>query len=404
MKKSELEYISKALAKSTSAAVRLYEGETQIFFYSIHPIQPDPFLLYEEEILRCESEAGILTTALFQFYGYVSLGERYRIIIGPTAMLAKDRNKLESLMFLLEVAEEKREEYVRKLECAPSISAERMSWFLSFISSVINQKPLPVESVLADSPPRELQGDISNGMVQNTFLFSEEKEEENLIADSYENEKIILFYIKNGQAEHLGEMLKAMPKMKAGVLAQDTLRQVKNMGICCAAVASRAAIDGGLNAQNAFRLSDLYIQKFELLRDPAGVSQLINQMLLDYAKRTRLAKYSCSNTSGLFLNCAYYVSENLFQIIRVEEMAVTLGMSRAHLCNQFHRQTGVTLTQYILREKTIEAQRLLRFTDKSISEIALHLAFSSQSHFQTVFKKYAGVTPNKYRAMFPPKL
>lgn len=78
-------------------------------------------------------------------------------------------------------------------------------------------------------------------------------------------------------------------------------------------------------------------------------------------------------------------------------MAVELGISRSRLCNQFHKQTGITLTQYILHEKILESQHLLQFTNKSISKIALHLAFSSQSHFQTVFKKYTGITPNKFR-------
>lgn len=73
------------------------------------------------------------------------------------------------------------------------------------------------------------------------------------------------------------------------------------------------------------------------------------------------------------------------------------NIRKIYLCNQFHKQTGITLTQYILNEKIIESQRLLRFTNKSISEIALHLAFSSQSHFQTVFKKYTGITPNRFR-------
>lgn len=58
----------------------------------------------------------------------------------------------------------------------------------------------------------------------------------------------------------------------------------------------------------------------------------------------------------------------------------------------------MTLTQYILQEKVFEAQRLLRFTDQSLSELAALLAFSSQSHFQNVFKKQTGETPAQYRS------
>ena len=49
---------------------------------------------------------------------------------------------------------------------------------------------------------------------------------------------------------------------------------MKNMGICTATGVSRAAIRGGLDPQLAFSMSDLYIQKLELMRDVATVERL----------------------------------------------------------------------------------------------------------------------------------
>jgi len=57
----------------------------------------------------------------------------------------------------------------------------------------------------------------------------------------------------------------------------------------------------------------------------------------------------------------------------------------------------VRLSQYILNEKILEAQRLLQFTNKSLVEITMHLNFSSQSHFQRVFKKVKDETPMQFR-------
>ncbi|MBU3145833.1 AraC family transcriptional regulator [Clostridium sp. CF012] len=397
MNLNELEYLSKALAKSTSASVRLYQRENLVYYYSVYPMNPDPFLLYEKDMLQSEHTAGIITTDLFQFYGYVSLDEDYRIVIGPSSILTKDKDKMDKLLFLLDVKEKYQEEYIGKLECAPSISAERIGWLLSFIASAINKNPLFVEDVFVETKSENYQHDIMNSSIQDTFLFSDEKEATTLLVDNYQNEKMLLFYIKNGQPENLKELFSAFPKLKAGTMANDTLRQLKDMGICCATVASRASIEGGLNVQTAFHLSDLYIQKFEMLRDSASIYPLIMQMLLDFAERTKKAKFNCNSSSKLFLRCANYISKNLFDNIKVEEMAAEFGISRCRLCTQFHRQTGITLTQYILKEKILESQRLLQFTNKSISEIALHLAFSSQSHFQTVFKKYTGITPNRFR-------
>ena len=78
-------------------------------------------------------------------------------------------------------------------------------------------------------------------------------------------------------------------------------------------------------------------------------------------------------------------------------MAEELFLSRPYLSMKFKRETGMTLTDYILTQKTEEAKRLLRYSDKTSSAIAAYLGFSSQGHFGRVFRKYAGMTPNEYR-------
>ena len=78
-------------------------------------------------------------------------------------------------------------------------------------------------------------------------------------------------------------------------------------------------------------------------------------------------------------------------------MAETFFLSRPYLSAKFRQETGETLTDYILREKTEEAKRLLRYSDKSASAIGAYLGFSSHGHFIRVFKKYAGMTPNDFR-------
>ena len=40
---------------------------------------------------------------------------------------------------------------------------------------------------------------------------------------------------------------------------------------------------------------------------------------------------------------------------------------------------------------------LLRETDKSLSEVAADVGFTSQSHFIQKFKKHHGVTPKEYQ-------
>ena len=72
-------------------------------------------------------------------------------------------------------------------------------------------------------------------------------------------------------------------------------------------------------------------------------------------------------------------------------------MTRPYLSAKFSREAGISLTDFILKQKTEEAKRLLRCSDKSAAAISSYLGFSSQSHVSRVFRKYSGKTPAEYR-------
>ena len=48
-------------------------------------------------------------------------------------------------------------------------------------------------------------------------------------------------------------------------------------------------------------------------------------------------------------------------------------------------------------KKIEKATHLLRYSDKSLIDIANYLSFSSQSHFTKTFENFIGLTPKKYR-------
>jgi AraC-like DNA-binding protein len=93
----------------------------------------------------------------------------------------------------------------------------------------------------------------------------------------------------------------------------------------------------------------------------------------------------------------HYVRENYQKRLTVEEIANEVGFSKEYLSTKFHQITGITLPTYINQQKITEAKQLLHFTTMSLSEISEYLSFSSQSYFQTIFKKISGDTPMEYR-------
>lgn len=78
-------------------------------------------------------------------------------------------------------------------------------------------------------------------------------------------------------------------------------------------------------------------------------------------------------------------------------IAETVHMNPDYVSYLFHKESGKSLTVYILEERLAYAKKLLATTTMSLQEISLQCGFSSCSYFHQQFKKNLGMTPQKYR-------
>lgn len=92
-----------------------------------------------------------------------------------------------------------------------------------------------------------------------------------------------------------------------------------------------------------------------------------------------------------------YMDAHLHDKLSLKEIAEYADLAPAYLSDLFHKETGLTVTGYILRRRIQAAKNMLIDTDQKIAEIAEVLAFSNASHFQRLFKKETGYTPHQYR-------
>jgi AraC-like DNA-binding protein len=58
---------------------------------------------------------------------------------------------------------------------------------------------------------------------------------------------------------------------------------------------------------------------------------------------------------------------------------------------------GITLEQYIIRQKIERAKELLFYDELNLSEIADRLGYSSVAHLSGQFKKITGLTPSEMK-------
>ena len=68
-----------------------------------------------------------------------------------------------------------------------------------------------------------------------------------------------------------------------------------------------------------------------------------------------------------------------------------------YLSNLFSSVEGITLEQYIIRQKIEKVKELLFYDEYTLSEIADKLGYSSVAHLSGQFKKITGFTPSELK-------
>lgn len=92
-----------------------------------------------------------------------------------------------------------------------------------------------------------------------------------------------------------------------------------------------------------------------------------------------------------------YIQSHLDENMTRESLAAIVYLTPDYLSHLFKRETGFSLTNYIIYERIEEAKRLLAGTGLSISDIATRCGFQNISYFSKQFKRFTGVTPREFR-------
>ena len=92
-----------------------------------------------------------------------------------------------------------------------------------------------------------------------------------------------------------------------------------------------------------------------------------------------------------------FIADNMHVFLGCEDVASYCYISAKQLSRIFRRYEGVSLLQYIHREKLRAAEEMLKAGEKSIQEISDALGFSSVYYFHAFFVKNTGITPGQSR-------
>ena len=131
--------------------------------------------------------------------------------------------------------------------------------------------------------------------------------------------------------------------------------------------------------------------------NPKNVELLLRQFI------QRLKRYSTEKDqeySELNLSCFSQVNDHIESHIQdrfcLDELARMVNINKFGFSKKFKASTGMSPMNYVLMKKIFSSKKLIS-SDSELTEIAYQFNFSDLPHFSKTFKRYIGISPQKYK-------
>lgn len=138
------------------------------------------------------------------------------------------------------------------------------------------------------------------------------------------------------------------------------------------------------------------------LNNESSSELILLGLLFIFVGYIKKSKESCkgarsSSEPGKISKICKYIEENYSHPLMVRDVAKALGYSAAYISRLFFEFTGQNIKHYIDFVKINEAEKIIKFQSKSISEIAGMAGFNNVNSFSRTFKRMKGYSPSMYK-------
>lgn len=210
---------------------------------------------------------------------------------------------------------------------------------------------------------------------------------------AYENE--IMEAVSMGNDHKVAHIISVLSATSFDKRTPDTLRNTKNYCIIMNTLLRKAAEKGGVHPLHLDDMSTSFALKIEQLSSAQSVNNLFAEMTKSYCRLVR--KHSTRKYSSTVQKTMALIDYDLSSNLSLSSLAQTQNISSGYLATIFKKETGKTVTEYVIDKRIQQAMRLLSTTKLQIQTVALHCGIMDVQYFSKIFKKKTGMTPRAYR-------
>src|SRR5699024_5910817 len=299
---------------------------------------------------------SIRETYFYENYVLISVTDKSEfigtVIIGPTLPYVVYDEKINGIINDLNIFS-KKEQIYNYYDAITVIDKDKLIQIISMCHYLINHSIISTEKIKQYSSQEMQDEEIQNGAEILTTRID-------FIRDTHHDplmEEQLLSIIKEGRTEELKQFYFSEEE-KVGVLSKSSqIRSKKNIGIIGITLGTRAAIDGGLNPEIAFSISDIYIQQLEDLFNLKDIDELQAKAIFILTEKVNEIKNK--QFSKTITDCKNYIYDNRFKKLTLKEIATTVNLSQSYLSTSFKKETGITVSDYIQQVKIEEAKNFI---------------------------------------------
>lgn len=122
----------------------------------------------------------------------------------------------------------------------------------------------------------------------------------------------------------------------------------------------------------------------------------ISELLITVYRNAVRNSTASSADTHLASKIMEYISQNYMHTITIAELSHIFHVCESTIYKSFKKHTGLKITDYINFTRIMNAERLMRETNLTLTEIAFQCGFNDCNYFSGVFKRYKNMTPGKY--------
>ena len=213
----------------------------------------------------------------------------------------------------------------------------------------------------------------------------------------YEASAALTEAVKQGNLSLALNMIQGMNQGITSMIRNpDPMRNAQNMCIVLNTQLRHAMEERKIHPYRLDTVSSDIGRQIEALKSMEEVVRFYGNIIRLYCELAQEKNYS--HLEPFSRQAVVYIKNHLTDNLTVKSTADALLVNANYLSGKFHREVGMTFTDFVNQQRTEQAASLLRRTNMQIQQIAAAVGYNNTSYFSRQFVRFFGLTPKAYRS------